>query len=104
MTIRAQNPSVTIKKSSRLTYEMSKFLLQMCVRYRLFTQYLTLDKYRGWNPNEAVQDYYGRIHLREQAYETIEETDWPYIRIFNVSLIHAFVLLSSLLFRWAKKL
>ncbi|KAL4071426.1 histidine phosphatase superfamily [Scleroderma yunnanense] len=40
--------------------------------------------YRGWNPDGAVVDYYGRIRRQEQAYETIEETDWPYIRIFNV--------------------
>ncbi|KAI6043915.1 6-phosphofructo-2-kinase-domain-containing protein [Pisolithus marmoratus] len=40
--------------------------------------------YRGWDQDKAVADYYGRIRLREQAYETIEETDWPYIRIFNV--------------------
>ncbi|KAI6107590.1 6-phosphofructo-2-kinase-domain-containing protein [Pisolithus croceorrhizus] len=40
--------------------------------------------YRGWDQDKAVEDYYGRIRLREQAYETIEETEWPYIRIFNV--------------------
>ncbi|KAH7910265.1 6-phosphofructo-2-kinase-domain-containing protein [Hygrophoropsis aurantiaca] len=40
--------------------------------------------YRGWNPDKAVEDYYGRIRLREQAYETVEETTWPFIRIINV--------------------
>ncbi|KAH7919046.1 bifunctional 6-phosphofructo-2-kinase/fructose-2,6-bisphosphate 2-phosphatase [Leucogyrophana mollusca] len=40
--------------------------------------------YRGWDPDKAVEDYYGRIRLREQAYETVEETTWPFIRIINV--------------------
>ncbi|KAG9313554.1 bifunctional 6-phosphofructo-2-kinase fructose-2,6-bisphosphate 2-phosphatase [Chiua virens] len=40
--------------------------------------------YRGWNPDKAVEDYYGRIRDREQSYETITETNWPFIRIFNV--------------------
>ncbi|KAH7886847.1 6-phosphofructo-2-kinase-domain-containing protein [Phlebopus sp. FC_14] len=40
--------------------------------------------YRGWDPDKAVEDYYGRIQNREQSYETITETDWPFIRIINV--------------------
>ncbi|KAF8556024.1 bifunctional 6-phosphofructo-2-kinase/fructose-2,6-bisphosphate 2-phosphatase [Imleria badia] len=40
--------------------------------------------YRGWDPDKAVGDYYGRIRDREQSYETITETNWPFIRIFNV--------------------
>ncbi|CAL1699282.1 unnamed protein product [Somion occarium] len=40
--------------------------------------------YRGWDPEKAVQDYYGRIRDHEAHYEPVEETDWPYIRIVNV--------------------
>ncbi|KAF5386441.1 hypothetical protein D9757_005843 [Collybiopsis confluens] len=40
--------------------------------------------YRGWNPDDAVEDYYTRIQDHEKYYETVEEKDWPYIRILNV--------------------
>ncbi|OJA08376.1 hypothetical protein AZE42_00987 [Rhizopogon vesiculosus] len=40
--------------------------------------------YRGWDPDKAVDDYYGRIRDREATYETVEETTWPFIRIINV--------------------
>ncbi|KAG2128723.1 6-phosphofructo-2-kinase-domain-containing protein [Suillus clintonianus] len=40
--------------------------------------------YRGWDPDKAVEDYYGRIRDREKSYETVEETNWPFIRIINV--------------------
>ncbi|KAF5368887.1 hypothetical protein D9758_003107 [Tetrapyrgos nigripes] len=40
--------------------------------------------YRGWNPDEAVKDYYRRIEDHEKYYEPVEETQWPYIRILNV--------------------
>ncbi|KAG2357334.1 6-phosphofructo-2-kinase-domain-containing protein [Suillus spraguei] len=40
--------------------------------------------YRGWDPDRAVEDYYGRIRDREKSYETVEETTWPFIRIINV--------------------
>jgi len=40
--------------------------------------------YRGWDPNLAVQDYYGRIRDHEKHYETVDELDVPSIRIMNV--------------------
>jgi len=40
--------------------------------------------YRGWDPNKAVEDYYGRIRDHEKYYEPVEETTWPFIRIINV--------------------
>ncbi|KAF8137338.1 bifunctional 6-phosphofructo-2-kinase fructose-2,6-bisphosphate 2-phosphatase [Boletus edulis] len=40
--------------------------------------------YRDWDPDKAVEDYYGRIRDSEMLYETITETNWPFIRIFNV--------------------
>lgn len=40
--------------------------------------------YRSWDPDQAVKDYYGRIHDHEKFYETIDDNTWPYIRIFNV--------------------
>ncbi|KAH0835906.1 bifunctional 6-phosphofructo-2-kinase/fructose-2,6-bisphosphate 2-phosphatase [Lanmaoa asiatica] len=43
--------------------------------------------YRGWDPDKAVDDYYGRIRDREQAYETITEKIWPFIRIFNSRIV-----------------
>ena len=42
-------------------------------------------KYRGWDPEQAVSDYYTRIRDHEQHYEPVEEMTWPYIRIINVS-------------------
>ncbi|KAF7319032.1 6PF2K domain-containing protein [Mycena chlorophos] len=40
--------------------------------------------YRGWDPDKAVEDYYGRIRDHEKYYEPVEETTWPFIRIINV--------------------
>ncbi|KAF9456467.1 6-phosphofructo-2-kinase-domain-containing protein [Collybia nuda] len=40
--------------------------------------------YRGWDPDQAVQDYYKRIRDHEKYYETVTETTWPFIRIINV--------------------
>lgn len=40
--------------------------------------------YRGWDPEQAVADYYRRIKNNEALYEPVEETTWPYIRIMNV--------------------
>ncbi|KAL4249477.1 Bifunctional 6-phosphofructo-2-kinase/fructose-2,6-bisphosphate 2-phosphatase [Abortiporus biennis] len=40
--------------------------------------------YRGWDPEKAVIDYYGRIRDHEAHYEPVEETTWPFIRIMNV--------------------
>ncbi|OBZ67634.1 hypothetical protein A0H81_12369 [Grifola frondosa] len=40
--------------------------------------------YRGWDPEKAVADYYGRIKDHEIHYEPVEETTWPFIRIMNV--------------------
>ncbi|ESK84441.1 cytoplasm protein [Moniliophthora roreri MCA 2997] len=40
--------------------------------------------YRGWNPDEAVKDYYKRIEDHEKYYEPVEENTWPSIRILNV--------------------
>ncbi|THH04645.1 hypothetical protein EW145_g5362 [Phellinidium pouzarii] len=37
-----------------------------------------------WDPERAVDDYYRRIRDHEIYYEPVEETDWPFIRIFNV--------------------
>ena len=43
--------------------------------------------YRGWDPDQAVQDYYKRIKDHERHYETINDTDWPFIKIVNVRAI-----------------
>ncbi|KAF7360348.1 6PF2K domain-containing protein [Mycena venus] len=40
--------------------------------------------YRGWNPDQAVEDYYRRIRDHEKHYQPVEETTWPFIRIINV--------------------
>ncbi|TFK38003.1 bifunctional 6-phosphofructo-2-kinase/fructose-2,6-bisphosphate 2-phosphatase [Crucibulum laeve] len=40
--------------------------------------------YRGWDPDQAVKDYYSRIRDHEKYYEPVEETSWPFIRIINV--------------------
>ena len=41
-------------------------------------------KYRSWDPDLAVQDYYNRIRGHEKHYETVDELDVPSIRIINV--------------------
>ncbi len=41
-------------------------------------------KYRGWDPDLAVEDYYNRIRGHEKHYETVDERDVPSIRIINV--------------------
>ncbi|KAF7316225.1 6PF2K domain-containing protein [Mycena indigotica] len=41
--------------------------------------------YRSWDPDKAVEDYYGRIRDHEKYYEPVEETTWPFIRIINAS-------------------
>lgn len=46
-----------------------------------------LEQYRGWDPDKAVEDYYGRIRDHEKHYETVDETTWPFIRIINVSTV-----------------
>lgn len=45
---------------------------------------MVMGQYRGWDPDRAVDDYYKRIRDHEKHYETVEETTWPFIRIFNV--------------------
>ncbi|EPQ52114.1 bifunctional 6-phosphofructo-2-kinase/fructose-2,6-bisphosphate 2-phosphatase, partial [Gloeophyllum trabeum ATCC 11539] len=40
--------------------------------------------YKGWDPDKAVEDYWGRIRDHERYYEPVEETTWPFIRIINV--------------------
>ncbi|KAK2462996.1 hypothetical protein APHAL10511_004983 [Amanita phalloides] len=40
--------------------------------------------YRNWDPDKAVEDYYKRIMEHEKYYQTVEETEWPFIRIINV--------------------
>ncbi|KAF8330106.1 bifunctional 6-phosphofructo-2-kinase fructose-2,6-bisphosphate 2-phosphatase [Amanita rubescens] len=40
--------------------------------------------YRGWDPDAAVKDYYRRINDHEKFYQTVEETEWPFIKIINV--------------------
>jgi hypothetical protein len=41
-------------------------------------------QYRGWDPDKAVEDYYIRIRDHEKYYESVEETNWPFIKIINV--------------------
>lgn len=41
-------------------------------------------QYRGWLPEKAVADYWSRIRDHEKYYEPVEETVWPFIRIFDV--------------------
>ena len=45
-------------------------------------------QYRSWDPDKAVEDYYGRIRDHEKHYETVDELTWPCIRIINVSIRH----------------
>ncbi|KAG9003762.1 hypothetical protein FRB94_002867 [Tulasnella sp. JGI-2019a] len=40
--------------------------------------------YKGWDPEKAVADYWGRIKTHEAQYEPLTELTWPYIKIINV--------------------
>ncbi|KAG8880536.1 hypothetical protein FRB97_000706 [Tulasnella sp. 331] len=40
--------------------------------------------YKGWDPEKAVADYWGRIKTHEAQYEPLTELKWPYIKIINV--------------------
>ncbi|KAJ2913981.1 hypothetical protein MD484_g6434, partial [Candolleomyces efflorescens] len=40
--------------------------------------------YRGWDPDKAVADYYNRIRDHERHYQSINDYDWPFIKIVNV--------------------
>lgn len=44
-------------------------------------------KYRGWDPEQAIADYYKRIRDHEKHYQPVEEENWPSIRIMNVSTL-----------------
>jgi hypothetical protein len=77
------------RRSSKRISEVSRSPLQMFVRPFILSIYHSRwgnIQYRGWNPEKAVEDYYNRIRDREKNYEPVEETDWPFIRIINVSL------------------
>ncbi|KAG8899313.1 hypothetical protein FRB99_006813 [Tulasnella sp. 403] len=40
--------------------------------------------YKGWDPEEAVKDYWKRIQYNEAYYEPLAELTHPYIKIVNV--------------------
>ncbi|KAK4056461.1 hypothetical protein OIO90_002604 [Microbotryomycetes sp. JL221] len=40
--------------------------------------------YTGWDPDEAVKAYMARIKDHERRYETIEASNNPYVKIYNV--------------------
>ncbi|KAF4564717.1 hypothetical protein EYR40_010889 [Pleurotus pulmonarius] len=65
------------------------FLESLCDNKEIIEQNIRSVKisspdYRGWDPNKAVEDYFIRIRDHEKYYETVEETNWPFIRIINV--------------------
>jgi 6-phosphofructo-2-kinase/fructose-2,6-biphosphatase 4 len=43
-----------------------------------------MPQYKGWDPDEAVKDYWKRIKDHELTYETIEQPSFPYVKIINV--------------------
>ena len=42
--------------------------------------------YKGWNPDEAVEDFTKRIKILEEDYETIQDKDvnLPFVKLFNI--------------------
>ncbi|KXN86512.1 hypothetical protein AN958_09984 [Leucoagaricus sp. SymC.cos] len=65
------------------------FLESLCDKQEIIERNIRSVKisspdYKGWDPDKAVEDYYGRIRDREMVYEPVEELTWPYIRIINV--------------------
>lgn len=50
---------------------------------------ITSPDYKNWSPEEAVQDYMGRIKDHERYYQPVDEEDKSYIKIINVSAAYA---------------
>jgi hypothetical protein len=46
---------------------------------------LTLRQYVGWNSDDAVKHYLGRISARIPQFETMEEKDLNYIKVRKLS-------------------
>lgn len=46
---------------------------------------ITSPDYKNWEPERAVEDYMNRIRDHERFYEPVDEPDWPWIKIVNVS-------------------
>ena len=44
-------------------------------------------QYKGWSPEKAMEDYWSRIKTHEKNYEPVQELNWPYIKIINVSAL-----------------
>ncbi|KAJ8516267.1 hypothetical protein ONZ45_g6405 [Pleurotus djamor] len=65
------------------------FLESLCDNKEIIEQNIRSVKisspdYRGWDPDQAVKDYFNRIRDHEKYYEPVEELSWPFIRIINV--------------------
>lgn len=40
--------------------------------------------YKGWNPDDAVKDYWNRIQLQAKYYEPIENPSFPYVKVIDI--------------------
>lgn len=40
--------------------------------------------YKGWDPEEAVKDYWSRIRAQEQSYQAIQNPSFPYVKVLDV--------------------
>ena len=56
---------------------------------------ITSPDYKNWEPEQAVQDYMARIRDHERFYQPVDEPDWPWIKIINVSEEHGWDVLAS---------
>lgn len=51
---------------------------------KLVGAHLSPEQFQGWNPDLAVKAYMERIAEHERRYETIETSNNPYVKIYNV--------------------
>lgn len=45
---------------------------------------LASPDYKGWDPEEAVKDYWSRIRNQEQTYQAIENPSFPYVKVIDI--------------------
>ncbi|KAK9893801.1 6PF2K-domain-containing protein [Cystobasidium minutum MCA 4210] len=45
---------------------------------------LASPDYKGWNPEDALKDYWSRIRNQEKFYQPIENPSFPYVKVIDI--------------------
>lgn len=84
----SQRTSATEKTLSRQTSARSRSARPMCASSftvaRAIAHIALAPQYQGWNPDDAVKDYMGRIAAHAKRYETMETSGGPFVKIYNI--------------------